>query len=97
MMRCYSVLLVASLRYPFVTMPGSSDPAGYAVMRYVLARDEAQAAIKARAKEQASLRRYHPGIRSGSVTGSFEVEEVRPASFVRLIRKPFGRAYFGES
>lgn len=95
-MRCYAVLLVGNLTYHVESTDSVERPLGYAVSRFVLAANEREAAIRAVRWEQEKFARDWPEVHDRFVTVAYEVEEVGPAPFVRLLSRPIGRAYFNE-
>ncbi len=96
-MRCFSVFVEVTFSYREGASPDVDRPLGFAVIRYVLARDREHARERAFAFDLRKLQREDECVRDGSTQLTFMSEEVEPAPFRRLFRRPFGRAFYLEN
>lgn len=93
-MPCYSVLLDAKLTHHFLPEDGEKQHRGYAVVRYVLARDPADAFHRAQKLERKLVEQKWSAVRDGLISISFEHEEIGVVPVWRLLRRRYGRAFY---
>jgi hypothetical protein len=96
-MKCYFVLIDCRLTWPFApTDPEVEQPAGLMGHRFVLARDDREAAKKAVAQIKTHLSKKFGWDGAVSPLMEWSVDEIQSATYFDLLKRNAGYTFYAE-